>query len=78
MSRVHDAVVDIIVEEIDVDRESVTLGAAIIDDLGADSLDVVELIMRFEDAFGVEIPDAEAEKLVTVHDIVTYIENVTE
>ncbi|RAL26148.1 acyl carrier protein [Thermoflavimicrobium daqui] len=65
----------IIVEHLDVDKEAVTLDASVKDDLGADSLDVVDLILQFEDEFGVEIADEEAEKISTVGDIVNYIEN---
>ncbi|SFJ61050.1 acyl carrier protein [Thermoflavimicrobium dichotomicum] len=64
----------IIVEHLDVDPAEVTLEASVKDDLGADSLDVVDLIMQFEDEFGLEISDEEAEKISTVGDIVSYIE----
>ena len=65
---------DIIAEELGVDREEVTDNARFIDDLGADSLDTVELVMRFEEEFGIEIPDEDAEKIQSVHDAITYIE----
>ena len=65
---------DIVVEQLGVDEEQVTLEATFIDDLGADSLDIVELIMAFEEAFNIEIPDEAAEKIKTVQDVVDYIE----
>ena len=63
----------IIVEQLGVAENSVTLEASFIDDLGADSLDIVELIMALEEEFDMEIPDADAEKIVTVGDVVEYI-----
>ena len=67
----------IIVEQLGVSETSVTMEASFIDDLGADSLDIVELIMALEEEFDIEIPDADAEKVVTVGDVVDYIkENV--
>jgi len=67
----------IIVEQLGVAENSVTLEASFIDDLGADSLDIVELVMALEEEFNIEIPDADAEKVVTVGDVVDYIkENV--
>ena len=73
MSSVADKVKSIIVEQLGVDEEEVTPDASFVDDLGADSLDVVELVMAFEEEFGVEIPDDAAEKIVTVKDAITYI-----
>ncbi|AZO95339.1 acyl carrier protein [Iocasia frigidifontis] len=67
-------VIDIVVEELAVDSEEVTPEASFIDDLGADSLDVVELVMAFEEEFDIEIPDEEAENIQTVQDAVDYIE----
>ena len=68
---------DIIVEQLGVTEATVTMEASFIDDLGADSLDIVELIMALEEEFDIEIPDADAEKVVTVGDVVDYIkENV--
>ena len=64
----------VIVEQLGVDEDQVTLDASFADDLGADSLDTVELIMAFEEEFGVEIPDDEAEKIKTVKDVVEFIE----
>lgn len=66
---------DVIVEQLGVDASAVKPDAAFIDDLGADSLDVVELIMALEEAFDMEIPDTEAENIVTVNDAVNYIKN---
>ena len=67
----------IIVEQLQVNEDAVTQEASFIDDLGADSLDLVELIMALEEEFDIEIPDADAEKVVTVGDVVNYIkENV--
>ena len=63
----------IIVEQLGVTETSVTMEASFIDDLGADSLDVVELIMALEEEFDMEIPDADAEKIATVNDVVEYI-----
>lgn len=65
---------DIIAEELGVDREEVTDNARFIDDLGADSLDTVELVMRFEEEFGIEIPDEDAEKIQSVRDAISYID----
>lgn len=63
----------IIVEQLGVDEEEVTEGASFVDDLGADSLDIVELIMALEEEFGLEIPDEDAEKISTVKDATNYI-----
>ena len=71
---VADKVKSIIVEQLGVDEEEVTPDASFVDDLGADSLDTVELVMAFEEAFDVEIPDEEAEKIRSVQDAITYIE----
>ncbi|MCL4352612.1 MAG: acyl carrier protein [Firmicutes bacterium] len=71
--QVFDKVKDIIVDQLGVDEEEVTSEASFIDDLGADSLDIVELIMALEEEFGLEIPDDEAEKISTVSDAVDYI-----
>ena len=65
----------IIVEQLGVAENSVTLEASFIDDLGADSLDIVELVMALEEEFDIEIPDADAEKVVTVNDVVEYIKD---
>ena len=64
----------IVADQLGVEAEEVKEDSTFVDDLGADSLDIVELIMRFEDEFGVEIPDEKAEKIKTVNDIVKYID----
>lgn len=64
---------DIIVKQLGVDADKVTGAATFIEDLGADSLDIVELIMAFEEAFDIDIPDEDAEKITTVQDVVDYI-----
>ncbi|MGL4653695.1 MAG: acyl carrier protein [Cetobacterium sp.] len=69
-----DKIVEIVVEQLGVDADQVTLEANFVEDLGADSLDTVELIMAFEEEFDVEIPDTDAEKIKTVQDVVNYIE----
>ena len=66
-------VVDTVVKNLGVDKNKVTPEAKFIDDLGADSLDLVELIMQFEEEFGLEIPDEEAEKILSVSDALEYI-----
>lgn len=71
--KVFDKVKEIIVDQLGVEEEEVSLEASFIDDLGADSLDLVELIMALEEEFGLEIPDDEAEKISTVNDAVEYI-----
>ena len=74
---IFEKVKNIIVDLLQVSEESVTLDAHFIDDLGADSLDIVELVMALEEEFDIEIPDSDAEKVVTVGDVVDYIkENV--
>ena len=74
MSDVADRVKKIVVEHLGVDESKVTENASFIDDLGADSLDIVELVMAFEEEFGVEIPDDAAEKIATVKDAIDYID----
>ena len=74
MSSVQDKVRGIIAEQLGVKLEEVTNQASFTDDLGADSLDTVELVMALEEEFGIEIPDEEAEKMVTVGDAMKYIE----
>ena len=71
---VADRVKEIIVEQLGVNPDQVTPEAKFIEDLGADSLDTVELVMAFEEEFGAEIPDEDAEKLQTVGDVIKYIE----
>ena len=75
MSETADRVKKIVVEHLGVESEKVTEEASFIDDLGADSLDIVELVMAFEEEFGVEIPDDAAEKITTVKDAITYIDS---
>ena len=75
---IEEKVKDIIVEQLGVNADQVTPEAKFIEDLGADSLDTVELVMALEEEFGQEIPDEEAEKLQTVGDVVKYIEELTE
>ncbi len=72
---VFDKVKEIIVEQLGVAETAITPDASFIDDLGADSLDIVELIMALEEEFDLEIPDADAEKVVTVNDVVEYIKD---
>ena len=75
MSSTEDRVKRIVCEQLGVGEEEVTLEASFIDDLGADSLDTVELVMAFEEEFGSEISDSEAEKILTVGDAIKFIEN---
>jgi acyl carrier protein len=74
MASVREKVKQIIVEQLGVDEAEVTDTASFVDDLGADSLDTVELVMAFEEAFNIEIPDEDAEKITTVKDAIEYIE----
>jgi acyl carrier protein len=71
---IEDKVRDIIVDQLGVNAEQVVKDARFIEDLGADSLDTVELVMAFEEEFSIEVPDEEAEKLQTVGDVVAYVE----
>lgn len=71
---IEEKVKDIIVDQLGVNPEQVTPTASFIEDLGADSLDTVELVMAFEEEFGVEVPDEDAEKLQRVSDVIKYIE----
>ena len=73
MSKIEDRVKDIIVEELGVEREKLTAEASFMEDLGADSLDTVELVMAFEKEFDIDIPDEEAEKLRTVGAAMSYL-----
>jgi acyl carrier protein len=75
MSDVADRVKKIVLEHLGVDEDKVVETASFIDDLGADSLDTVELVMAFEEEFGIEIPDDAAEKILTVKDAVDFIES---
>ena len=74
MSDIADRVKNIVVEHLGVDADKVVGAASFIDDLGADSLDTVELVMAFEEEFGVEIPDDAAERILTVKDAVSFLE----
>lgn len=71
-----DDVKAVVVEQLSIDADTVKMESKIIEDLGADSLDVVELIMALEEKFEVEIPDSDAEKLIKIEDVVNYIENL--
>ncbi len=75
MNDIQARIVKIVAEHIDVDESKVTENASFADDLGADSLDQVELVMAFEEEFGIEIPEDAAEKIATVADAVNYISN---
>jgi acyl carrier protein len=75
MDEVRAKVADIIANQLGVDKETVTPEANVIDDLGADSLDIVELVMALEESFDLEIPDEDAEKIRTVQDILSYLES---
>jgi len=75
MASVEEKVKSIIVDQLGVNETEVTGSASFIDDLGADSLDIIELVMAFEEAFGVEIPDEDAEKIKTVADAIQYVES---
>ena len=73
---IFDDVRDVVVEQLSVAPDAVKLESKILEDLGADSLDVVELVMALEEKFEVEIPDSDAEKLITINDVVSYIEKL--
>lgn len=73
---VESKMIDIIVEQLSVDKDKVVSGASFVDDLGADSLDLVELIMAMEEEFDVEIPDEEAEKIATVQDAINFVDKL--
>ncbi|MDR0478119.1 MAG: acyl carrier protein [Desulfobulbaceae bacterium] len=68
--------IDIIVEQLNVEKDKVVPGASFVDDLGADSLDLVELIMAMEEGFDIEIPDEDAEKISTVQDAINYVDKL--
>ena len=74
MSDIAEKVKSIVVEHLGVEKDKVTESSSFIDDLGADSLDTVELVMAFEEEFGSEISDSEAEKILTIKDAIEYIE----
>ena len=73
----EDKIKKIIVEQLGVDEEDVTPTASFVDDLGADSLDTVELVMALEEEFSIEIPDSDAEKMTTVQNVIDYIKERT-
>ena len=73
-----DKVKKIVADQLQQDLDNITPNSTFVDDLGADSLDIVELIMRFEEEFGIEIPDEKAEKIKTVSDVVKYIDGTNE
>ena len=73
---INQEMIDIIVEQLSVEKDKVVPEASFVDDLGADSLDLVELIMAMEEKFDIEIPDEDAEKIVTVQDAVKYVDNL--
>ena len=72
---IFEKIKEVIVEQLGVEEDAVKLETSFIDDLGADSLDIVELIMALEEEFDLQIPDSEAEKIMTVNDVVEYIKN---
>ena len=74
MASIKERVADLIVEQLGVSRDQVKPEASFVDDLGADSLDTVELVMAFEEEFGIDIPDEDAEKITTVTEAVSYLE----
>jgi acyl carrier protein len=74
MASIEEKVKSIIVDQLGVNEGEVTPAASFVDDLGADSLDTIELVMAFEEAFGIEIPDEDAEKIKTVKNAIEYIE----
>lgn len=74
MSDINERVKDLVVEQLGVSADQVTPQASFIDDLGADSLDTVELVMAFEEEFGIDIPDEDAEKMVSVSDAIKYLD----
>jgi len=76
MATTADKMIDIIVEQLSVDKEKVVSAASFVEDLGADSLDQVELIMAMEEAFDIEIPDEDAEKIKTVQNAIDYVEKL--
>ena len=75
MSQQYDKIKEIIIDKLGVDNAKISMEAKFIDDLGADSLDTVELIMQFEEEFGIEIPDEDAEKILSVKQALDYIES---
>ena len=76
MSDIQERITNIVVEHLGVEKEKVVNSASFVDDLGADSLDTVELVMAFEEEFNIEIPDEAAEKIQTIKDAIDYIGNL--
>ena len=74
MTTTEQEVIDIVIEQLGVDKEDVSLNASFVEDLNADSLDLTELIMTFEEKFGIEISEEQAEKMKTIGDVVKYLE----
>ena len=74
MDSIEERVCDLVVEQLGVSQDQVTKKASFVDDLGADSLDTVELVMAFEEEFGIDIPDEDAEKMASVSDAIAYLE----
>ena len=75
---IFEKVKTVIVEQLGIDESSVRMESSFLDDLGADSLDIVDLIMNLEETFNIEIPDSDAEKVATVGDVVDYIKNLVD
>jgi acyl carrier protein len=75
MASVEDKVKSIIVDQLNINEDAVTGSASLVDDLGADSLDQIELVMAFEEAFNIDIPDEDAEKIETVQDAIEYVKS---
>ena len=75
MASVEDKVKSIIVDQLNINEDAVTGSASLVDDLGADSLDQIELVMAFEEAFNIDIPDEDAEKIATVQDAIEYVKS---
>lgn len=73
MSTIEERVIDIVVQQLGVDKDKITVQSSFVDDLGADSLDTVELVMALEEEFETEIPDEEAEKIRTIQEAIDYI-----
>jgi acyl carrier protein len=73
---IEQEMIDIIVEQLSVEKDKVVANASFVDDLGADSLDLVELIMAMEEGFDIEIPDEDAEKIATVQDAIDYVKKL--
>ena len=77
MATVEERVKSTVVDQLGVDAEKVAMSSSLVDDLGADSLDIVELVMAMEEEFGMEIPDEDAEKIKSVGDVIKYIKDKT-